>query len=333
MVSYYHPKDRIISFLRYYPYTYGDRELNGQRYSKVESTENSFDYLRSNFPKYIFQCDMTLSKLQAAPLEKIEKVYHPNEKLKELFNTIRDPLQQKTIGIATFFNNTVGIPLEKLGISGSLLIDLHSPSSDLDFVIYGLDNFEKARKALAEILYKERQTLFRRPKLLEWIKIYKKRKIDPYIYSLKEFIWHEQRKFNRGIFNEASFDILAVRDWSEIKGRYGDKKFERLGKIKIRAKIASSKFAFDYPATYQIAEAEVLNGPKIELKEIASYTHTFVGQAYKDEIVEANGILERVYEKDKIKYYRIIVGTTREANDEYLKVISQKTNFNSGFLH
>lgn len=54
--------------------------------------------------------------------------------------------------VASTFHRRAEIPYDKMGISGSTLPGLYDPeNSDVDFVVYGLENHRKAMKAFKEI--------------------------------------------------------------------------------------------------------------------------------------------------------------------------------------
>lgn len=142
--NYVHPEDRILSFLRYIPKENGDRIRNGKRYSKVDSDE-AYNYLKENYPEYLYFCDVTNMEMMGVPLNKI-KIIKPEERLKEIRESCENkPLYKSLIDLADFFHYIGGISYEKLGISGSILPNLEKETiSDLDFVIYGLKNHRKA---------------------------------------------------------------------------------------------------------------------------------------------------------------------------------------------
>ena len=61
-------------------------------------------------------------------------------------------------------------------------------------------------------------------------------------------------------------------------------------------------------------------GVEKEISEIVSFTHTYAGEVIDNEHVIAKGKVEKVITEGKDDYYRLVVGTTREAIDEYLKL-------------
>ena len=81
--TYLHPDDRIISFLRYIPDQDGDRSLDNKKYSKVDSNQ-AYEYLRNNFPEYLFDCEITNVEMMGVPTENVEKILQPTDRLRDI---------------------------------------------------------------------------------------------------------------------------------------------------------------------------------------------------------------------------------------------------------
>ncbi|MFQ5815641.1 MAG: nucleotidyltransferase domain-containing protein [Candidatus Hydrothermarchaeaceae archaeon] len=305
VVSYHHPGDRYIAFLRYYPSPKGERMRKGKSYLKVESTEMSYDFLNSQYPHHIFYSHATDSRLQCVPMDKVKAIFYPYRRLKEICDEPRDMLERTAVEISDLFGE---IPLEKKGVTGSLLLGFHKPESDVDFVFYGRKNFEKAREILAE-----GSSIARPLTKEEWQAAYRKRIRDASTISFDEFLRHERRKHHKAAVGRVLFDILFVRDRDEIRGKYSDLSFRRTGRFTGRLKVLDASLAFDYPAVYKVT------GEDEDIREVASYTHTYVGQAEEGEEIEVSGALEEITGGDH--YKRIVIGTTREALGEYIRVI------------
>ena len=92
--------------------------------------------------------------------------------------------------------------------------------------------------------------------------------------------------------------------------------FKRLGKIEAAYTVADSDLAHDYPAVYRASDCEY-GDPNVS--EVVSFTHTYVEQARRWERIVCRGILESV--TGKRNYLRILVGSSREAKGEYIKVL------------
>ena len=331
--NYLHPEDKINSFLRYIPDPNGDREKNGKRYRKVGSKE-AYTYLRENHPDYLYFCDVTNVEMMGVPLDKVEKIIKPENRLMGLKKTfesgenVKNPkLIKKLMDIADFFHYMADIPYENLGISGSILPGLQKEnSSDLDFVVYGLDNHRRAIAAFKEnrgkeVYIKDVDKYITVEGITDdyWDFVYNKRMSDESL-TKEEFKWYENRKANRGTIDGTLFDILATKDYSEITGVWGDTVYEPQGIAQIECDIVSALGAYDNPSLYTIENVKLIDGVDFDLSEVVSFTHTYAGEVIDGEHVVAKGKVEKVIINGETSHYRLVVGTTREAVDEYLKL-------------
>lgn len=331
--NYIHPKDRVISFLRYIPDPKGDRQKDGKRYRKVGSAE-AYEYLRKNHPDYLYQCDVTKVEMMGVPLDKVEKIIKPDKRLLELkddFDNGREvknsELIAKLMDVADFFHYFADVPYDHMGISGSISPGLQkSDVSDLDYVVYGLDNHRRAiaafKKHRGKEVYIEELDKHITVKGITndyWDFVYNKRMSDESL-TKEEFRWYENRKANRGTINGTLFDILATRDYDEIEGEWGDTIYEPLGTAQIECDIVSALGAFDNPSSYTIENLEIVDGVDVPISEVVSFTHTYAGEVIDGEHAIAKGKVEKVITNGKDHHYRLVVGTTREAIDEYLKL-------------
>lgn len=284
VADYNHP-DGLRSMLRYVPDERGEREANGKRYRKLDF-DPAFEFLRKERPGYV-------RDLHTVPESDVLRLYQPSAGLQAVAD--RDPRVRKITTILA----EAGVPRTEMGITGSMLIGLNGPSSDIDFVVYGpwwwkARDIINAAKAGGEI-----QDL----DLATWQKIYKKRKPET---GFDEFMLHEKRKGNRGMVDGTYFDLLFTRDWSQIEPQM---KGKQLGPRKIVATVTDARFAFDSPAIFRLDDDEV--------SEIFCYSHTYAGQAREGEVVEAQGVLE-----ETAAGLRLVVGTTREAKGEWIRSLT-----------
>lgn len=309
VASYHHPKDRVIAFLRYYPHEDGERMRGGTRYKKAGGIEESFLYLEKNHPGYVFDSPVTASRLQGVPLEKIKNTYRPTDGLREIYKNPTTSLDRKIIALSEFFDE---IPMEKKGVTGSGLLGLTGDTSDIDFVIYGLENHGHALDKVGHTIKTDGaiQPMDRH----QWEAAFHKRYPHGAPLTLDEFLWHEKRKNHKAMIQGTVFDILLVRDGDEISGSFGDSTYKRHEKTTVKCTVTKADLAYDSPSVYGV-ECPLDDA----IKEVVSYTHTYAGQAREGEAIEATGYLEEV--KGLEEYKRIVVGTTREAPGEYIKVI------------
>lgn len=284
VVGYEH-RDGVKCLLRYVPSDSGDRiDRWGRRYRKLSHGEAlQYEKFRE------FQRD----GIFVIPHHIIDEIYKPDEMLKEICK--RD---EEVAKVADFFR------LPKMGVTGSRLIGLKGKNSDVDFVVYGRNNFEFGRKRIAEGLKKGE---LEPPDL---VRIYERRKVT---LPFEIFRVHEERKFNKAVLDGIQFDLLFVcdRESSPIP----EKKGKKLGIATITARVTDSRLAFDYPACYFVDHPEV--------RAVLSFTHTFVGQAFDGETIEARGVVEEINGE-----FYLIVGTLRETQHEYIVSTTLLNKFN-----
>ncbi|MDD1726332.1 MAG: nucleotidyltransferase domain-containing protein [Methanothrix sp.] len=282
--DYCHPHG-IRSLLRYVPDLKGEREAGGRRYRKLDF-DDAYRFLRIKQPDWV-------ADLHQVPAEEIELTFSPSHALLALAQT--DPRVKRIVQTLA----GAGVPMQQMGITGSMLVGLQAPGSDIDFVVYG-PSWWKARDILARAKSNgEMDDLDE----ATWRKIYLKRKPE---IGFEEFMIHEKRKGNRGMVEGTYFDLLFTRDWEQIQTQ---PRGRQAGAAQIEARVVNADFSFDSPAIYRLDHPEV--------KEIFSYSHTYAGQALPGERIEAKGVLEETENG-----LRLVVGTTREARGEWIRSLT-----------
>ncbi|MCJ7445263.1 MAG: nucleotidyltransferase domain-containing protein [Methanotrichaceae archaeon] len=290
-VADYNQTQGIRCMLRYIPDHHGERQSKGKKYRKLDFDE-AFAFLRRERPSYV-------QDLHVVPEKDIAHIFRPNDGLKHIVK-----MDSRVRKLATLFADA-GVPQEEMGVTGSMLLGLHSPLSDIDFVVYG-PWWWKARDILAKS--KEMGFIQDLDETM-WHRIYSKREPET---SFEEFVLHEERKGNRGVIDGTYFDLLFTRQWNQIKPYPLGK---QIGKRKITATVIDADFAFDSPAVYKLDHNDV--------KEIYCYSHTYAGQALEGEEIEAMGVIEETYYG-----LRLIVGTTRQARGEWIRSMTLLENKN-----
>jgi hypothetical protein len=253
--------------------------------------------LKDNYPVYIDNTG------QYVPKKRVKRIYRPEERLGEIRRKQRDEIERKVGALSELF---ASIPEEKKGVTGSILVNLHNTWSDIDFVIYGTKNHAKARELLRELIREGTVEALSRE---QWQRVYEKRFPGEKTLSYEEFLWHEKRKYHRGVIEGTVFDILLVRESRELRRQVEARL--TLGYRTVRCRVIDASLAFDSPAVYKVRFQDGTLG------ELCSYTHTYAGQAFEGEVVEARGVLKMTAKHEP----RLVVGTRREAEGEYIKVI------------
>jgi len=304
-----HPPNKVIAFPRFIPSPQGTRRSQKDLYGKIYSLSERFKFLEQNSPNLIAHDPVFDETLCEVPIDTIKKHYEPIEKLRLLrtSKTLGD-LERKAVQLAEELKEASEIPWSAIGISGSVLVGLYTEKSDIDPVVYGVENCRKAYAALENLL-KDGESHFKPYNREELQALFDFRSKDT-IMSFEDFARVEKRKAFQGMFDRTDYFIRFVKDWSQISEQYGDVCYKNSGYAKITATIADDSEALFTPCTYKIENVKVVEGPKLQpILEIASFRGRFCEQARKSEAVTAQGKVERVIDKRKEReYYRVILG-------------------------
>jgi predicted nucleotidyltransferase len=128
--------------------------------------------------------------------------------------------------------------------------------------------------------------------------------------DFKDFVKTESRKVMQGKFNQTDYFIRFVKDWSEIKEKYGDIQYKNLGYARINATISEDSQAIFTPCSYAIENVKIDEGPKLQtITEISSFRGRFCEQAKVGEVVVVQGKIEKVMDKRRNwEYFRLLLG-------------------------
>ena len=282
---------KVRCFLRYV------RHENGQ-WRKVQ-TDEANDLLSQNYPDYCFHSTEFDAFLHAVSVEQIAKHHRPQQRLKQLLeNSLHDEIENDCLSLCRLFEQTE-MDLKHFGVTGSLLIQQQKESSDIDLVCYDITVFHQCRAVVGDLI---EQNVLADLSEKNWRESYDRRDCD---LSFDEYVWHEQRKANKGLINGRKFDLSLVESNNTNNNVY-----KKLGATILQAVVTYATRAFCYPAEFEISHATI--------QSVVCFTATYVGQAIVGETVEISGQLEQ----DEFGNQRIVVGSNREARGEYIKVLN-----------
>jgi hypothetical protein len=303
-----HPPERVIAYLRYLPDPDGKRVRNGTSYRRVYHFEEQRAILETRYPTYLAHDPIFGLRVQSVPRRHIDTVYDPRRTLATLRQRgPSDRLEEDTFALAALIHETVGVPQANLGISGSLMLDLHRPTSDLDLVIYGEAVARTVHQTLYSLLHENKSEL-RRPNLEELAKIHAEHQPDTPL-PLDAFVRLQTRKVNELRFRGRETFIRFVRQPDDVEERYGDRRFESLGPAVVRARVTDDHGAIFTPCRYGVEDGTLLDGgPLPDLREIVSFRGRFSDQVRAGEWAIARGSLEQVVHNDRRLHHRLVVG-------------------------
>ena len=178
---------------------------------------------------------MRKKELITTPLNLIEEVFVPKDcllKIRKIENP--DNLQLMALNLLDMVSETSGVDLDEFGMHGSIALNMHSIESDIDFVVYGSENFRKVEIAIAELVNTGKLS---------------------YLFSNR---LHRARKFQGRYINKI-FMYNATREPNEIMTKYGETRFSQIAPIKFQCTISNDSETMFRPATYKITNYKSLN--------------------------------------------------------------------------
>ena len=281
-------KPRYMCQLRYVPSDAGMRKVNS-----AEANE----YLAEHHPNYL--CHSHLFDVPIHALRPSDVVIHlnPYDSLRSISDR-PDELQAKALRFSAWLSEQ-GVPAETHGITGSLMLSLHREQSDIDFVIRGLDEFQRAREVVQRMLQHPEFQLSESM----WRDTWQRRSSS---LDFETYLFHERRKANKLKFEGTRIDLSCLpRETDDHTVAYP---VEKQGEFTLMAAVTDDRNAFSLPAFYRIRHEEV--------QEVMALTATYVGQARTGEWIRAQGKLE----VDRRGVKRLVVGTSREGLGEYIRL-------------
>jgi len=313
--GYEHPKDRVFAFLKYIPsefkalfhvnmlertWKYGETQLF--RAEKLYTAQNYQSFIatfRKNFPDYIYYCYLRHRELISAPLSSIERVYVPKDCLNALTKLEHpDTLQKMALNLISLLSKESGVDMEDFGVHGSIALNMHAPESDIDFVVYGAQNFRLVEATIERLV--NAGTL-------------------SYVFSNR---LDAARRF-KGRYLNKTFMFNATRKPEEVKTKYGMFRFSSIDPVRFQCTVSDDSETMFRPATYKIANYKPLDSaselPKDKIPDrVISNIGCYRNVARQGSKIKVSGKLERVEEiRTGDVFYQVVVGTAT-SEEEYI---------------
>jgi predicted nucleotidyltransferase len=313
--GYEHPDDRVFAFLKYIPaefkalfnvhmlkrtWKYGETQLfRAEKLYTAQNYKTFIEAFRKNFPNYLYYCPLRNKELITAPLNLIARVFVPRDRLEALRQVEKpDKLQKLALELISMLSAESGVGLHDFGIHGSIALDMHAPESDIDFVVYGTENFRSVEETIACLVNTGKLS---------------------YIISSR---LDAARKF-QGRYKGKIFMYNATRKPEEIKTRYGTARFSSIDPVRFQCTVTDDTEAIFRPATYKITNYKPLDAEsELQLDKIPDRVVSNIGcyrnVARQGSEIKVAGQLERVESiKTGAVHYQVVVGTAT-SEEEYI---------------
>ena len=328
VVGPYHPKDRVIAYLKYVPSEEGFWSRKGKSFSRVMKAYTipnlleTFKLLKKKHPKYLFYSSYYNIIMTAVPLKHIKKHYKPEKKLTQLLKRKElDSLQHKVVEFVKILSEKSGVQLKSFGVTGSVLLDMHDVNfSDMDVTVYGLKDSFRLKESMTEV-YSSNSGVSRFKD--EFLRVWCKSKVSKHPLGWEDALKIYSRKWNIGIFKGTPFSIHPIKTRSELNEDYEDKTYYPKGFVAVKAEVEDNSDSIFLPAIYKVCKVKFIEGIEREpILEIASYESLYDSLAENGEKIIARGKLELVKDnRSGEEYYRILVGSPEGKGREFIKPV------------
>ena len=279
---------------------YGETQLfRAEKLYTAQNYQSFIETFRKNFPDYIYYCYLRNKELISASLSSIERVYVPKECLSALIKLEHpDTLQKMALDLISLLSRESGVGMEDFGIHGSIALNMHAPESDIDFVVYGSENFRKVEATITRLVNEG---------------------VLSYIFSNRL----DAARLFQGRYLNKIFMFNATRKPEEVKVKYGMFRYSSIDPVRFQCTVSDDTETMFRPATYKIADYQPLDSAsELPIDKIPDRVISNIGcyrnVAHEGGEIKVAGKLERVEEiKTGDVYYQVVVGTAT-SEEEYI---------------
>lgn len=316
--SYRHPPDGYAAYLQYLPTAGHPRRdrIKPMDFPHVGAVARTMGFLADKYPHYVRPGRE--HPLPVVPAERVAVYYCPEQRLCELLAGPRDELERLIAQMARDLADAAGIPITSLGVTGSVLLDVHHPpTSDIDLVVYGAPAARRVREAL-----RAGRVPGARPMLPEWLRTWQNHILRHLGLSPEAAAYFIRRAWYRGWYGGREFSIRPVRTDAEIQaggdGCPAEGDWRPAGPMRVRARVAGAAEAMFVPACYPLEHVQVLEGMPLRPARLVAYEGIYADALDPGQEVEAMGKLEVRADGDR----RLVVGTLEYRGREYIRPVA-----------
>jgi predicted nucleotidyltransferase len=327
-----HPKDRVLAYLKYLPNPRGKwgrverRYARSIRYYSATNIMETVDFLGKRYPQYVYHYEPFQIIFSAVPHGRIAKHYRPEEGLEELRHAKHlDGLEKKSVELASFLSEHSGVFIDRLGVTGSILINVHRSFSDIDLTVYGREESRRIREMLLS-LYERNSDQIRRfsgSVLSTWCK--EQSSVHP--LSLKEARNLYAQTWNKAVFRNTVFSIHPIKIEEEVTEKFGEELYKPLGVVEVRARVVDASDSCFLPATYFVTDVRFESiGQFDNVERVVTYEGLYGDIASEGDEIFVRGKLEEVFGvSGRLKYRRILVGSPEARASDFIKVVTPES--------
>jgi predicted nucleotidyltransferase len=327
-LGYIQPKDRILSFLKYIPHPEGRWQAHGQRYKRIfwGGGASATEGMKRAQEDYLINDSHFGTKLLEVARSDVQKYFSPEIRVKEILESeSRDSLEASVALMTQTLHDTLGIPLERLGVTGSVVWKAHNPSfSDINMNIYGFENAWHLQREY-ETVAKENVHM-RLREMHEW-----KRTMSRVVERIPVLPLEDMKiLFTRRmglLCNERSIGVMPILLPEEAPITHGSESYDTItpSSVRVKMEITSDIYGLFIPALYEsISEPlDIIEGERIS--RVMVYEGSFRGLIRHGDTVEASGIIQKVTPSDSNDgiFYQMMVGSKVGSGKEFIRLVRE----------
>jgi predicted nucleotidyltransferase len=273
-------------------WSYGRQKVfRAERLYTAQNYQSFLETFRHNFPSHVYFCPYRGKEVISSPLNSVKDIYVPKECLHRLAKLqTRDSLQDAALYLIKLLSNESKIEAEDFGIHGSIALNMHTPKSDIDLVVYGAQNFRKLEVTINKLVEAETLTYM------------SKNRIDA-------------ARQCKGKYQGKIFMYNAVRKPEEVDSKYGIARYHPIAPVRFCCAVKDDSEAMFRPAIYGIenyvpaARGEALSEDKVP-NQVVSMIGCYRNVARRGDRIRVFGMLERVENlKTGQVFHQVVVGT------------------------
>ncbi len=322
------PSDRILSFLKYIPDPEGEWRSGNNRYRRVfwGGVDSVTKGMAMVPPDYVVDDAHFGTSLLEPPRESISKYFSPELRLSEIFREgPSDELESAAKHLAEVLHDALGIPLERIGVTGSICWKAHDPArSDINMNVYGYREAWRLQYGYEELTEQNRHVTLR--SYSDW---------GPTLSRMMERFPQVPSGVVENLFlrrSELCIDgkcigIMPVLRPNEVPIRHGSEHYASMtdDPVNITMDIHDVRYGIFMPAVYEgISEpVDAIRGARVSRMMV--YDGVFRGLLRTGDRVETVGTLQRVRSgpeaDDGNEFYQIMVGTKNGYGREFIHVV------------
>lgn len=265
---------------------------------RIRNFEESLKYFIERYPEYYEWFDFAGRKLPTPPLSIVDEVYNPLS-VKHVQQISPEAERFRKILV-----KESGVDENFVGLTGSILLKKYSSKSDIDLIVYGIENGKRIYGVMKDLRRSGALLCLRNDHEL------RKSRLDSSL-SLKTWILVERSKILTGIFSgriyTAKIVPLPSEYWESL-----DQRCVEIGSTSFIGEVIDDRYSTLTPNKYIVTVRKRLFGEvrEGEIVEVLSMRSRFAEMASSGDRVKVVGRLELIKLHGK-KWKRVFLGNDR----------------------